>query len=155
MKKSGIGSHTRPRQGYSVEWETPPQILQALEPFDDDPAVSGATDGLIRPWHGFVWLNPPYGTHMWPWLARLAEHKTGGICILFARTETIGFIREVWRKATALLFLKGRPHFYRNGKRASGNSGGPIVLAAYGEQAAKRLRVCGLKGTFVSHWELK
>lgn len=149
MKRRGIGSHTRPNHGASVEWQTPPEILAALGPFDDDPAKAGQRDGLDREWRGFVWLNPPYGATMWPWLAKLAEHGQG-IALLFARTETRGFFSEVWGKASALLFLRGRPHFYKNGQRASGNSGGPVVLVAYGHKASHRLERSAHLGAFVS-----
>lgn len=63
------------------EWRTPNKILEAaraaLGGIDLDPASTGAAnvsvrakvyyslergeDGTIMPWHGRVWLNPPYG----------------------------------------------------------------------------------------------
>lgn len=148
----GISGHQSAR-ARSVEWQTPPEIISALGAFDDDPCNSAEIwDGLSREWRGFVWLNPPYGRWGWTWLAKLADHGDGGIAIVFARTETQGFVREVWRKATALLFLAGRPHFYRNGVRAKGNSGGPLVLVGYGKEARRRLSACPLSGYFVSDW---
>lgn len=67
-----------------------------------------------------------------------------------ARTETAGFVREVWGKATALLFLHGRLHFhYPDGDRAGANSGAPSVLVAYGERAAERLMTAEIDGTYV------
>ena len=94
---------------------------------------------------------------MWPWLAKLAVHGSG-IAITFARTETKGFQREVWGKASALLFLYGRPHFYRDGKRAKGNSGGPVVLIGYGAEGRNRLWKSQhptklLLGALVTEWE--
>ena len=148
MVSKGIGGHTRPNHGASVEWQTPPEILAAVGPYDDDPALPSQTDGLTRAWRGFVFLNPPYGRDMWPWLARLAAHGNG-IAVIFARTETVGFFAEVWAKASALFFVRGRPHFYKNGVRAVGNSGGPIVLVAYGQEAATRLAHCSLRGCLV------
>jgi hypothetical protein len=145
----GIGGHTRPNRGRSVEWETPPEILADLGPFDDDPARPGCNDGLIRAWQGLVWLNPPYPP--WAWLERLARHGQG-IALIFARTETRGFVAWVWGQADALLFLAGPPHFYQHGLRARGNSGGPVVLVAYGAMAVHRLRASGLRGAFVERW---
>jgi len=150
MKRPGIGSHTRPHHGASVEWQTPPEILSALGPFADDPARPGHTDGLIRAWHGFVWLNPPYPP--WAWLDRLSQHAPGGIACIFARTETRGFLEYVWRRASSLRFLYGRPHFYRNGVRAPGNSGGPVVLVGYGPEARARLCACPVPGAFADAW---
>ena len=157
----GIGGHHSARSG-SVEWLTPPEILAALGPFDLDPCVpvvrpwdtAGAhysieQDGLSQPWKGRVWLNPPYGVGAWPWMARLADHGDG-IAILFARTETRGFHRLVWERATALLFLEGRLNFHRvNGERAKRNAGGPSVLIAYGEENGIALAQSGLRGKIV------
>lgn len=163
-RSPGMGGHERTREGATNVWLTPPEILDALGPFDLDPCAS-----LVRPWptatrhltveddglrtswgDAFVWLNPPYGPHTWKWLARLADHPAGGIALIFARTETRGFEQEVWKKATALRFLYGRLHFYRpNGTKGATNAGAPSVLVAYGEAAADRLARCGLDGAFV------
>lgn len=99
-------------------------------------------DGLNQPWHGTVWLNPPFGRDAARWLARLVEHGDG-IALLPARTETRMFFDHVWSKASAVLFLRGRPHFhYVDGRRAAANSGAPICLIAYGQRAQARLRAC-------------
>jgi hypothetical protein len=158
-----IGAHTRPVRGASDDWLTPPEILRALGPFDLDPCASHfeawrpwetapecwTWGGLERAWHGFVWLNPPYGPQTWPWLARLADYGRG-IALTFARTETDGFHAEGWRKSAALLFLRGRLHFHHpNGERAAGNAGGPSVLLAYSDEGARRLATCKLDGHLV------
>ena len=54
------------------DWLTPPEILEALGPFDMDPCASQfqpwrtaaqqftiEDDGLAREWQGRVWCNPP------------------------------------------------------------------------------------------------
>jgi hypothetical protein len=54
-----------------------------------------------------------------------------------------------------LLFIAGRLHFYDvQGKRASGNSGGPSVLIAYGDSAAISLAKCGIPGSFAKGWKI-
>jgi hypothetical protein len=104
-----------------------------------------------------VWLNPPYGKEAWAWLARLAEHGTG-TALIFARTETAGFVGEVWSKATGILFLHGRLFFhYPDGERAAANAGAPSCLVAYGAEDAKILRESSLAGSYVDvrdRWEL-
>lgn len=63
-----------------------------------------------------------------------------GIALIPARTETATFYRNVWPKADAVCFLKGRPHFhYVDGTRAPFNSGAPICLVAYGGENMKAL----------------
>ena len=151
MKGKGMSGHQRPYQGKSDEWQTPPEILTALGPFDDDVASAGRKDGLTRQWRGFVWCNPPYGPEVEKWIGKMWGHGNG-IALVFARTETRWF-RDVWHRAHALLFLYGRLHFYKNGNRAKGNSGAPSVLIAYGQEAVDRLRKCKLPGAFVRNWE--
>lgn len=94
-------------------------------------------------------MNPPFGRDAVKWMRRLAAHGDG-IALLPARTETAMFFETVWRSADAVLFLAGRPHFYRvDGTRAPFNSGAPICLVAYGERNAEILRACGLAGKWV------
>ena len=159
-----MGSHHSQNSG-SDEWLTPPEIIQSLGPFDLDPCspvnrpwptankhYTIEDDGLASPWDGYVWCNPPYGKAVWTWLSKLAEHNDG-VALVFARTETAGFVSEVWEKATAVLFLHGRLHFhYVDGTRAPANSGAPSALVAYGDRASDKLFHCGIKGTFISNW---
>ena len=146
-------------------WLTPPEILAALGPFDLDPCAAPSPRpwptaarhielpecGLAAEWSGRVWLNPPFADEKWPWMEHMAQHGNG-IALLLACTETIGFHRWVWPVADALMFLKARPHFHHtDGRRAIGNSGGPICLIAYGDQNAEALRTSGLPGAFVNN----
>lgn len=158
----GIGGHQRAYEGRTDEWLTPPNITEALGPFDLDPcspinrpwptATKHFTiedDGLIQPWEGRVWLNPPYGPETAKWLQKISEHNNG-IALIFARTETEMFHRWGWEKASAMLFLEGRLFFHTvDGRRAKNNAGGPSVLIAYGEANAEKLKFCGIKGQFI------
>jgi hypothetical protein len=95
-----------------------------------------------------VWLDPPYGQQTGLWLDRLSRHGNG-IALVFARTETAMFFEHVWGEVPGALFLEGRLHFFRpDGTRAQNNSGGPSVLLAYGEENARRLRECPLRGAY-------
>lgn len=148
-------------------WLTPPEILAALGPFDLDPCAAPSPrpwptaarhielpdDGLAAEWSGRVWLNPPYGKHTGDWLAKLAGHNNG-IALVFARTDTRMFRDHVWGKVAGLLFLDRRPHFHLpDGTRAKGNSGGPLVLLAYGASNAIALQRCGLPGHYFCNVE--
>jgi hypothetical protein len=146
----------------SDEWLTPPKILEALGPFDLDPCApirrpwpmaarhyTLEDDGILKPWAGRVWLNPPYGIEAERWLRRLADHGDG-IALIFARTETKAFFEQVWRRAEAVLFLRGRLTFYTvDGTKARGNGGAPSVLVAYGAAAARRLEYSDIDGKFI------
>ena len=158
----GIGGHTKPNNGRTNDWITPKEILAALGPFYLDPCACNPqpwrtadrmtdrfSNGLVCPWVGRVWLNPPYGSQIGDWMARIADHNRG-TALVFARTETSWFVESVWGKASALLFLHGRLFFhYPDGRKAAANAGGPSVLVAYGESDAEILRTCSLRGSFV------
>lgn len=164
----GIGGHHRSKSRTDI-WLTPLFILQALGEFDLDPAAADprpwdtakhhyteADNGLLQPWLGRVWLNPPYSkVPLRKFMARMADHGRG-TALVFARTETETFHRYVWGPAYALLFLEGRIDFLRSdglpALRSNGrpqNAGGPSVLCAYGQYDAEVLAECGLAGAFI------
>ena len=167
-----LGSHQQ-TIGKSQVHITPKWIIDALGPFDLDPCaalprpwdcaatnISEERDGLITPWRGLVWLNPPFHRYqVGRWINKLVAHNNG-IALLHARTETEWF-KPVWRRASAILFLDrritfckpdGSPCTTEKGERA--NSGAPPVLAAFGELAVGRLRRSGISGAFVTKWEM-
>ena len=159
--KQGMGGH-HSATSLKDEWITPQWLLRPLGEFDLDPCAAVGQpwptakrhfmiedDGLSRRWEGRVWLNPPYGKNLGPWLKRLAEHGNG-VALIFARTETAFFFRYVWECADGLLFLRGRITFFNvEGNAANGTSGAPSVLVAYGEENAEKIRLSGLSGKFV------
>lgn len=144
------------------EWLTPPDIIRALGDFDLDPCApikrpwdmakkhyTRVDNGLLLPWEGRIWLNPPYGKETFRWMARLAEHKSG-IALIYARTETNGFQDYVLGKADALFFFRGRLQFYH----VSGKPGGmpppaPSVLVSYSEEDTSAIERAGLDGKLV------
>lgn len=161
MRRSMSG-HQSPKMKTDV-WLTPKSITDRIGSFDLDPCSiddhpwqiarywwTESNNGMAKSWRGRVWLNPPFGRQADKWVERLAEHGNG-IALLAARTETIAWFRNVWTKAHAVLFLKGRPHFHRrDGTRASFNSGAPIALIAYGSPNAEILKQSGLDGAFIA-----
>lgn len=140
-------------------WLTPPELITSLGVFDLDPcsplnrpwdtALNHYTiddNGLLMPWFGRVWCNPPYGKYMGQFLHKMALHNDG-IALIFARTDTNAFQEYIFPHAESLFFIDGRITFYdRNGIRAKHNSGAPSVLVSYGEENAEAIEVSGLKG---------
>lgn len=155
-----MGSH-QSAHAETETWLTPPNILEDLGTFDLDPCaypnwptarrlICLPEDGLAADWEGRVWCNPPYGRQTWAWLDKLARHGSG-TALIFARTETKGFVEQVWEKASGLLFLHGRLFFYRpDGTPAPHNAGAPSVLVAYGKKDAECLQRSTLAGSYVS-----
>ena len=142
------------------EWLTPPEIINCLGPFDLDPCspidrpwdtaerhLTILDDGLVSDWgNDFVWCNPPYGTQTWKWLDKLSRHPGGGIALIFARTETVGFFSNIWSSASSLLFLKGRLSFYHVDGHKADSAGAPSVLVGYGNLASDRILNSGISG---------
>lgn len=151
----------------SKEWYTPRFIFDALGiEFDLDPCSPGKDiapwipakkhltiyeNGLITPWNGVVFMNPPYGMDTPKWFRRLALHGNG-IGLVFARTDTKWF-HEYMPLASALCFIKGRVQFiradeansYATGKyNPKGGCGAASILVAFGDLAEMALRNCGL-----------
>lgn len=60
----------------------------------------------------------------------MAEHKCG-IALIFARTETLGFHREVWDKAHSVFFFKRRLRFYHSTGHIGGTANAPSCLVSY------------------------
>ena len=152
--QDGGGATTR-------DWLTPPEILHALGSFDLDPCASQHQpwrtaalqytiddNGLSKPWHGRVWCNPPYGAFAAKWMECCADHGDA-VAFVFARTETAMFQDQIWPKADAMLFLRGRVQFRLPGGGRAGPAGAPSVLIAYGEANARQLSTCGIPGAFV------
>jgi hypothetical protein len=145
------------------EWLTPRHVLAALGPFDLDPCAPQVRpwdtaarhytvmdNGLVQPWDGRVWCNPPYGLEAAQWLARCADHGNA-MALIFARTETRMFFDHVWPKAQAVLFLEGRLYFHHVcGRKAAANAGAPSVLVAYGSENAECLKSCTLAGRYLA-----
>ena len=141
-------------------WLTPPEIINALGPFDLDPCcpptmpwrtatqmVHWPNDGLKVDWAGKrVWCNPPYGREAMPFLGRMAVHDGGGILLIFARTDTSAWQDCIFPFAYGILFLCGRLRFYRPDGKQGETATAPSALVAYSEQDFVRLRESGLKG---------
>jgi phage N-6-adenine-methyltransferase len=85
----------------SDEWSSPRELVEPLDAavggFDLDPCsgaesspfaaetYTAADDGLAQPWHGDVWVNPPY-SEMWDWTDKAIEAVSTGdaetVCFL-------------------------------------------------------------------------
>lgn len=161
-----LGSHQR-SVGKSQVHLTPKWLIDALGPFALDPCAADEepfrcaeqsytkeANGLLRPWFGMVWLNPPFDRYeVGKWIAKLARHGNG-ICLVHARTEAEWF-RPIWSSADLILFLDKRIKFCRpDGTEQPANSGAPPVLAAFGAEATNRLAMSDLNGAYVNQWKV-
>lgn len=143
------------------DWETPWWLVHALERklniphFDLDPAATNAnrkavhwyteaTDGLLMPWEGNVFVNPPY-SGIKDWVAKgFGEAKAGraNVTMLIAsRTDTRwwwDYVRHGY-----VYFIKGRIRF------TGAASGAPFPSAI--------VRFMGIGGWFSGneYWDVR
>lgn len=146
-------------------WYTPPRYIalarQVLGEIDLDPASCSAAqavvqagryyteyeDGLIQPWFGRMWINPPYSAPT-PWCRRaIAEYQQGAIdaalILTNSYTET-GWWQDVAAAGT-VLFFRGRLNFWHPAKVATQNRTGQ-TLAYLGPDRARFVAVFGSYG---------
>lgn len=160
-KKFSFGDKVSNDPTKTNRWLTPKWIVESLGEFDLDPCgapghvlaketyqIDDGQDGLILPWSGRIWLNPPYGSESQPFLKKMAAHNNG-VAFIFARTETKSFFDYVWGSASAILFLKGRVKFLNDDFVAPAAANAPSVLVAYSDFDAEVLRTCEIKGKFI------
>jgi phage N-6-adenine-methyltransferase len=116
-------------------WETPEWLLQILYgvfgTFDLDPCspthnrqtalvqalvhYTMIDNGLSLPWHGKVFVNPPYGRTLRLWTAKAKTEVAGGqaqlvVGLVPARTDTRWWHEDIAGSAT-VFFLRGRLSF--------------------------------------------
>lgn len=113
-----------------IEWYTPPEIRGAVlaalggivdvdpcaDPGRTFPATQHFTredNGLVRPWLGRVYMNPPYGRGISAWTTKLRDElregwATEAVALLPARTDTTW-----WHELAppVVCFLRGRLRF--------------------------------------------
>lgn len=150
-------------------WQTPAWLLQALRQtfgvFDLDPCAqtkrrraasvsakmlfTADDDGLSLPWHGKVFVNPPYGRSLKSWTSKArSEFAVGNaslvVALVPARTDTNWWHRDILGDA-AIVFLKGRLRF-GEGKDSAPF---PSALAIWGARPA---RIRALQAAIPGAW---
>jgi phage N-6-adenine-methyltransferase len=144
---SGENDYGERRSQRSAEWYTPAYVIEAaravLGDIDLDPAscakanetVQAAEyfteedDGLNRPWHGRVWLNPPYQGKAGAFASKLAESYASGdikagILLITALTTDTQWFRALWDGV--LCFTYGRIKF--DGEGGNSNTAGSVFV---------------------------
>ncbi|MCC8036137.1 MAG: phage N-6-adenine-methyltransferase [Rikenellaceae bacterium] len=149
----------------SDEWYTPPEIIRSLGEFDLDPAsckeaydlnhsakeiYTKEDNGLVLPWHGRIWLNPPYSNPLIQrFLEKMSLHNKG-IALTFSKIEAKWFHDIVLAHATAIKFLYDRVRFLRaDGTRGLQPRNGSMLIA-YGNEDAEILSANTIKGKFIN-----
>lgn len=152
--------------GYTTgtdEHDTPAEffgpIAAAVDGFDLDPCASATSDladenvrldgGLDRPWHGRVFLNPPY-SEVSEWLAYAADQHAHGhtdltVALVFARTGTRWF-HTYATTADRLCFIEGRLSFGDE----RGSAPAPSMVVVWGTPPDALTSLLDRRGLLVS-----
>lgn len=154
-------SHERLTEEYTNEWYTPKYFFDAFPEFDLDPCApvkplwktaknmfNIKDNGLELDWskYGKVWLNPPYERPLINnFLEKLSIHNNG-IALIYTRMDTIMTQEFVLKKASAILFIKGRIAFYKPDGTKGKPAGCGSMLVSYGEECKELLKNCGIEG---------
>lgn len=153
------------KAGESDEWYTPRYIFDALGvTFDLDvaapecgprhvPALAWfSSNALALPWHGFVWMNPPFGNQSTKrkWLAKFFDHANG-IALVPDRTSAPWF-QEYAPSADAILWVSPKIKFERPDGSIGTSPGTGTALLACKARAVSALERSGLGFITVPHW---
>ena len=144
------------------EWLTPPDLLHKLGELDLDPCVPVCRpwdtaahhytiedNGLIQPWSGRVFCNPPYDTELITQFVRKCVEHGNALALTFARTDTRLFQELIFPHAHSILFIKGRLSFYHVTGERGGTAGAPSCLIAFDRQNTDFLRTSHIEGKLV------
>jgi hypothetical protein len=138
--------------GQSDEWYTPAYIFDALgvrfdldvaAPYGGGPHVPArewfAQHGLERDWHGFIWMNPPFGGRngLEPWLRKFIAHGNG-IALVPDRTSAPWF-QTYCTQADAVLFVAPKIKFERPDGSIGKQPGTGTALLARGPMGVQAL----------------
>jgi hypothetical protein len=108
-----------------------------------------ANCGILVPWKGRVFCNPPYGPHVNVWAEKMAAHCSG-VLLIFARVETKAW-HGIWAHADAILFPFRRITFHKPDGSQAKSGTAPSALVAYGLENVEALRLCGIEGALVEY----
>jgi hypothetical protein len=151
-------NHTEPSRS-NDRWLTPPEVIVPLGRFDLDPCgapghptarriytLEAGDDGLRDPWHGRIWLNPPYGKTMRTWVERLGQHGFG-TALIPAAMGTKLWQEVLLPEASAIHFYRHRIKFLRrDGEDDSMVSPQASCIVSFGDFDAEMLVGAGLRG---------
>ncbi len=144
------GAHSGANSGDN-EWYTPLRIIAAARTtmggIDLDPAsteeanevVKAATiytaqqNGLCRPWHGRIWLNPPYAQpDVLHFIRKLvAECEAGHVeqaCVLVNNATETEWFQGLSAACSAICFPRGRIRFWHPCKRSTSPLQGQAIV---------------------------
>lgn len=127
MPDFSIVAAERPAWWTSDEWSTPPAAIASLEAefgkFDLDPCARAETakatrfytkedDGLVQPWEGRVFVNPPYSAPG-PWMKKaIAEQARATSLLVLPAATDVAWFHDLVLPFGNVRFIRGRLRFH-------------------------------------------
>jgi len=105
--------------------------------------ITQVENGLLTPWSGRVWMNPPYSQSA-PWVTRFMEHRHGIALLPHCRSR---WHRQLWADADGIADPNANTpkgtlfQFVRYGRDT--NVYMPVMLAAYGKDCVDAIARAG------------
>lgn len=164
MNKKSFVSTDPSNHNSENTWFTPKEIINLFPVFDLDPCTVKYSPfktakhsffyddnecGLVLNWFGDVWLNPPYGKKLKPFVDKFMNHKKG-VMLLFARMGNES-IQKLINDGAYFYFLRKRLRFIRKDEGKSTNAGTDNCFIFYDKkyiQYCKKLDGKLMKGGF-------
>lgn len=139
----------------SDDYYTPPWVFERMNiDFDLDvasppggidwiPAKQYFTiedDGLSQPWHGRVWMNPPYSNPK-PWIERFIQHANGITLVPMTRGH---WFNDLWKSDASFVIPDQKEtlfKFVRDNKLTGIFM--PVVFIAFGQECQTAISQLG------------
>ena len=95
-------------------------------------------DGLVQPWYGTVWMNPPYSKPQ-PWVQRFIEHANGIALLPFAKSK---WCQALWDSDASMVYVRAVT-FERSDLNVISQAPFSLGLWAFGEKCVEAVARVG------------
>ena len=139
-------------------WFTPLEILDKLGRFDLDPcsmsfrpfSIAEKTVehdkgecGLSIPWQGRVFINPPYGKEMSPFIKKFIKEKPSGVMLIFARMGNKD-VQSLVKEGAYFLMLRKRIKFISREGIQGDSAGADSCLVSWNKEELENIDLEGI-----------
>lgn len=104
-----------------------------------DKWYSQLDDGLVKPWFGRVWMNPPF-SQATKWVDRWLDHKNGFALVVYSKSA---WFNRLWNSEAMCVSLPSNIKFITTENKLF-SIWMPVGLWAYGETNITALKMSGL-----------